>query len=151
MADPFLFGVKKAGHYPTPPTRYSSPRMEARRSYRYYDMVMAAFVTVLLTANVIGAAKIVKIGSLTFGAGILFFPLSYIFGDILTEVYGYACARKVVWAGFAALVYASIMSTVIVNLPPAPGWPFQKEFEVAFGSTWRISAASMIAFWCGEF
>jgi uncharacterized integral membrane protein (TIGR00697 family) len=125
--------------------------MSAQRSYKYYDLVMAAFVTVLLTANVIGAAKIVTVGGFTFGAGILFFPLSYIFGDILTEVYGYARARKVVWAGFGALIYASFMSWVIVSLPPAAGWPFQKEFEVAFGNTWRISMASMIAFWCGEF
>ncbi|HEY5611754.1 MAG TPA: queuosine precursor transporter [Thermoanaerobaculia bacterium] len=121
------------------------------RTYKYYDFVMAAFVTVLLTANIIGAAKIVNVGGFNFGAGILFFPLSYIFGDILTEVYGYARARKVVWAGFAALFYASIMSWVIVKLPPAPDWPGQEVYEAAFGSTWRISLASIVAFWCGEF
>ena len=122
-----------------------------RRTYKYYDLVMAAFVTVLLTSNVIGAAKIVTVGGFTFGAGILFFPIAYIFGDILTEVYGYARARKVVWAGFGALAYASLMAWVIVSLPPAADWPFQKEYEVAFGSTWRIAVSSMCAFWCGEF
>lgn len=124
---------------------------EPRRAYKYFDLVMAAFVTVLLCSNVIGAAKIVTIGGFDFGAGILFFPLSYIFGDVLTEVYGYARARRVVWAGFAALTYASIMSTIIVKLPPAAGWPNQQAYEVAFGSTARISLASMLAFWAGEF
>ena len=96
-----------------------------RRSYRYYDLVMAAFVTVLLCANLIAPGKIgrLEIGGfpLTFGAGVLFFPVSYIFGDILTEVYGYARARKVVWAGFAAMAFASFMATVVVAIPPAPG------------------------------
>ncbi len=123
----------------------------APRTYKYYDLVMVAFVTVLVTANVIGAAKIVSIGGFTFGAGILFFPLSYIFGDVLTEVYGYARARKVVWAGFVALSYASLMASIIVALPPARGWEFQDAYEIAFGSTGRIALSSMIAFWCGEF
>ncbi len=121
------------------------------RPYRYYDLVMAAFVTVLLCANLIGAAKVVRLGGLTFGAGVLFFPLSYVFGDILTEVYGYARARRVVWAGFAALAFASFMATVVVGLPPAPGWPHQAAYETVFGSTWRIVAASLVAFWAGEF
>lgn len=125
--------------------------MPAPRTYRYYEFVMAAFVTVLLCSNIIGAAKIVQIGGFSFGAGILFFPISYIFGDILTEVYGYARARKVVWAGFAALIFASGMSWVIVNLPPDPGWPGQDVYEKAFGSTWRIACSSLVAFWAGEF
>ena len=125
--------------------------MDGKRTYKYYDLVMASFVTVLLCSNVIGAAKIVELWGFTFGAGILFFPLSYIFGDILTEVYGYARARKVVWAGFAALAFASGMSWVIVRLPPAQGWPFQDAYEIAFGGTWRVSLCSILAFWCGEF
>jgi uncharacterized integral membrane protein (TIGR00697 family) len=88
---------------------------------------------------------------ITFGAGVLFFPISYIFGDILTEVYGYARARKVIWAGFAALIFAAIMSAVIVALPPAPDWPNQHIYEVAFGNTWRVAMASMTAYFCGEF
>lgn len=124
--------------------------MPAPRTYRYYEFVMAAFVTVLLCSNIIGAAKMAEIGGFSFGAGILFFPISYIFGDILTEVYGYARARKVVWAGFAALIFASVMSWVIVALPPAPGWPGQDVYEKAFGSTWRIAGSSLLAFWAGE-
>ena len=121
------------------------------RTYKYYDFVMAAFVTVLLCANLIGASKVATFFGFTFGAGVLFFPISYIFGDVLTEVYGYARSRRVVWAGFAALVFASIMSLVILAFPPAPGWPHQEAFETVFGNTWRIALASMFAYLCGEF
>lgn len=121
------------------------------RQYRYYDLVMAAFVTVLLCANLIGATKVTSLWGYTFGAGILFFPLSYIFGDILTEVYGYARSRKVVWAGFGAMAFASFMSACIVAVPPAPGWGNQAALETIFGGTYRIFFASMIAFFCGEF
>lgn len=117
---------------------------------------MAAFVAVLLCSNLVGPAKIAQldfplIGAITFGAGVLFFPISYVFGDILTEVYGYSRARKVIWAGFGALAFASVMSTVVVALPPAPQWQNQAAYEIAFGSTWRIALASLVAFWCGEF
>jgi hypothetical protein len=130
--------------------------MSEQRSYRYYEFVMAAFVTVLVCSNLIGPAKIAQIeapvvGTLTFGAGVLFFPISYVFGDVLTEVYGYARARKVIWAGFAGLVFASVMASVIVALPPAPFWHHQGAYEIAFGSTWRIVAASITAYFCGEF
>jgi len=127
-----------------------------RRSYKYYDLVMAAFVTILICSNLIGPAKSSHIvlpflGDVDFGAGVLFFPISYIFGDILTEVYGYARARKVIWTGFAALIFMSIMASVIVALPPAPDWPNQHAYEIAFGNTWRIAGASMVAYFCGEF
>ncbi len=123
---------------------------------RYYDLVMAAFVVVLICSNLIGPAKIAQIdapllGTLTFGAGVLFFPVSYIFGDILTEVYGYAYSRRVIWAGFAGLAFASIMAWVVVALPPAPFWHNQDAYEIAYGSTWRIAGASLLAFCCGEF
>jgi uncharacterized integral membrane protein (TIGR00697 family) len=121
------------------------------RQYRYYDLVMAAFVTVLLCANVIGAAKVAQLGRFTFGAGVLFFPISYVFGDVLTEVYGYARARKVVWAGFAALAFASFMSATILAFPPAPGWPHQAAYETVFGATPRIVLASLVAYFSGEF
>jgi uncharacterized integral membrane protein (TIGR00697 family) len=126
------------------------------RQFRYYELVMAAFVTVYLCANLIGPAKAVQLdlpllGAVTFGAGVLFFPISYIFGDILTEVYGYARARRVIWAGFAAMGFAAMMAWVVVHLPPAPGWPNQQAYEVAFGNTWRIVLASMVAYFCGEF
>ncbi len=122
-----------------------------QKSFRYYDMVMAAFVTILLCSNLIGAAKVCTVGGLTFGAGVLFFPISYIFGDILTEVYGYARSRKVVWVGFAAMGFASFMAWIILILPPAPGWPYQKVYETAFGNTPRIVIASLAAYFAGEF
>jgi hypothetical protein len=122
-----------------------------RRVYRYYDLVMAAFVTVLICANVIGAAKRCQIGGFTFSAGVLFFPISYIFGDVLTEVYGYSRARKVVWAGFGALAFASFMSWAILQFPPAPDWPHQPAYETVFGGTPRIVLASLVAYFSGEF
>ena len=126
------------------------------RQYRYYEFVMAAFVTVLICANLIGPAKISQVelplfGTLIFGAGVLFFPISYVFGDILTEVYGYARARRVIWAGFAGLAFASFMAYVVVALPPAPFWKNQEAYEIAFGTAWRVVGASMIAYFCGEF
>ena len=130
--------------------------MQQARSYRYYDLVMVAFVTVLVCSNLIGPAKISQIslpivGTLTFGAGVLFFPISFIFGDILTEVYGYAKSRRVIWAGFAGLAFASLMAWMIVALPPAPFWQNQDAYEIAFGSAWRVSLASLVAFAAGEF
>jgi uncharacterized integral membrane protein (TIGR00697 family) len=91
------------------------------------------------------------VAGFTFGAGVLFFPLSYVFGDILTEVYGYARARKVVWAGFAALGFASFMSFTVLAFPPAPGWEHQQAFETVFGATPRIAGASLVGYFCGEF
>jgi uncharacterized integral membrane protein (TIGR00697 family) len=130
--------------------------MSVPRQFRYYEFVMVAFVVILVCSNLIGPAKIAQVdwplvGTLTFGAGVLFFPISYVFGDILTEVYGYARSRRVIWAGFAALAFASFMAWCVVALPPAPFWKNQQAYEVAFGSTWRISLASMIAYFCGEF
>ncbi|MCR5870006.1 MULTISPECIES: queuosine precursor transporter [unclassified Sphingomonas] len=119
--------------------------------FRYYDYVMAAFCVILVLSNVVGAAKVATLGGLTFGAGILFFPLSYVIGDVLTEIYGYARARRVIWAGFAATFFAALMCWVIVAMPPAPGWEGQEVYEAAFGQVWRIVGASMIAFWAGEF
>jgi queuosine precursor transporter len=134
----------------------TTPKNPARPGYRYYEFVMAAFVAVLLCSNLVGPAKVAQLdlpllGAVTFGAGVLFFPISYVFGDILTEVYGYSRTRRVIWAGFGALLFASVMSAVVVALPPAPGWTNQAAYEIAFGSTWRIALASLIAFWCGEF
>ena len=130
--------------------------MTSPRTYRYYEFVLVAFVTVLVCSNLIGPAKVSQIdlpliGAVTFGAGVLFFPISYVFGDILTEVYGYARARRVIWCGFGALAFASMMATIVVALPAAPFWQHQGAYEVAFGSTWRIVAASMVAYFCGEF
>ncbi|HEX6002839.1 MAG TPA: queuosine precursor transporter [Burkholderiales bacterium] len=130
--------------------------MKHPASFRYYEFVMVAFVVILVCSNLIGPAKIAQVdlplvGVLTFGAGVLFFPISYVFGDILTEVYGYARSRRVIWAGFAALGFASFMAWAVVALPPAPFWQHQQAYESAFGSTPRIVAASMAAYFCGEF
>lgn len=121
------------------------------RPMRYFDFFMAAFVAILLLSNLIGAAKLSTVGGFTFGAGILFFPLGYVLGDVLTEVYGYARARRCVWAGFGAMLFMALMSWVVVKLPPAQGWPDQQAYEAVFGSTWRIVFASLTAFWAGEF
>ncbi|MGO9803774.1 MAG: queuosine precursor transporter [Steroidobacteraceae bacterium] len=127
------------------------------KSYRYYDLILGAYVCVLLCANLIGAAKVSVVtlpvlGPRTFMAGVLFFPISYLFGDILTEVYGYARDRRAVWAGFAALAFAAFMAAVIVHLPAADFWRArQGAVEEMFGNTPRIICASILAYWCGSF
>ena len=135
------------------------------RHFRYYDLVMAAFVAILLLSNVIGAAKLASVpvpwwpagwwpaadGMFIFGAGILFFPVSYVIGDVLTEVYGYAKARRCIWVGFAAIIFMAFMSWVVVSLPPAAMWDGQTAYESVFGQVPRIVAASIVAFWAGEF
>lgn len=131
----------------------------AQKTYRYYDLIMAAFVCVLLCSNLIGPAKAAQLnlpvlGTVTFGADLFFFPISYIFGDILTEVYGYGRDRRVVWAGFGALAFAAFMAFVVLHLPPADNAfmaEYQQHVEAIFGNTWRIVAGSMIAFAAGSF
>ncbi len=126
---------------------------------------MAAFVAVLLCSNLIGVQKVSSVqlpfyGEYIYGAGVLFFPISYLFGDILTEVYGYARSRKVIWAGFGVLIFASLMSFVVtflplpVNVSPetlASNVEKQRAIEMIFGQTPRIVLASLTAFWLGEF
>ena len=121
------------------------------RNFRYYDLIMAAFVTVIIASNMIGAEKVVTVFGITFGGGILFFPISYFFNDVLTEVYGYARSRKVVWAGFISLFFTMIMAQIIIALPPAKGWIHQQAYEVVYGQTPRIVIASLVAFLVGEF
>lgn len=105
----------------------------------------------LLCSNLIGAGKAAQVFGYTIGAGVFFFPISYVFGDVLTEVYGYARSRRAIWAGFAATIFAAAMSWIVVKLPPAPGWPDQAAFATVFGATPRIVAASVAAFWAGDF
>jgi len=137
---------------------------EGSGRYKYYDFLMVGFVVVLLCANLIGPGKTCVLdltwlplisGPLVFGAGNLFFPIGYIFGDILTEVYGFARARKVIWAGFGAMIFATGMAFIIINLTPAPNEAYndvlQPALEVVFGNTYRIVIASIIAFWLGDF
>lgn len=132
--------------------------MESNRTYKYYDLLMAAFVAVLLCSNLIGVHKVSSInlpfyGEYIYGAGVLFFPISYLFGDILTEVYGYKRSRKVIWAGFGALIFASLMAFVVSSLPAAKTMSAEQQSAVnlIFGQTPRIVAASLLAFWIGEF
>jgi queuosine precursor transporter len=127
----------------------------AGRPLRHFDYVMAAFVTILLLSNVIGAGKVAEIdlpgvGLWPFGAGILFFPIAYVIGDVLTEVYGFARARRCIWAGFSALIFMAFMAWVVVALPPAAGWTGQAAYEQVFGRVPRIVLASIVAFWAGE-
>ncbi len=122
-----------------------------RRVYKYYDLVMVSFVTVLLCSSLIGVGKVCQIAGFSVGAGVFFFPISYIFGDILTEVYGYARSRRVIWAGFAALAFASVMTWAVIALPPAPDWPHQSAYVIVYGQTPRIVLASLVAFWAGDF
>jgi uncharacterized integral membrane protein (TIGR00697 family) len=130
------------------------------RSFRYFDFLMAGMVAVLLCSNLIGPAKVCSVtlpllGAVSFGAGNLFFPISYIFGDVMTEVYGYARARRAIWAGFAAMIFATLMTQFILRVPASTGEPFnavlQPALETVFGGTWRIVAASMLAYWVGDF
>ena len=143
------------------------------RTYKYYDLIMVAFVAVMLCSNLVSAQKQAPIGPWAFGVGVIFFPISYIFGDVLTEVYGYARSRRVVWAGFGALGFATLMTFVTVQMPPDPVWNlrtvpkgFEEQFtqlppelqwtnqriwEHVFGSTWRIVLGSLLGFLCGEF
>ena len=129
-----------------------------QKSYKYYDFLLVGFVTVLLCSNLIGAGKAALVdlpilGPVVFGAGILFFPISYAFGDIFTEVYGYAFDRRAVWCGFGALLFAAFMSLIVIHLQPAPGdynAHLQEGLESVFGNTWRIVFGSIIAFWCGS-
>lgn len=132
--------------------------MAEHKKYRYFDLIMAAFVAVLLCSNLIGVHKVSSVnlplyGEYIFGTGVLFFPLSYLFGDILTEVYGYARSRKVIWAGFGALIFASLMAYIVTSLPAAKTMSAEQQAAVnlIFGQTWRIVIASLTAFWLGEF
>src|SRR5688500_8648406 len=132
--------------------------MPAPRRYKYFDLLMAAFVAVLLCSNLIGVHKVTSVelpfyGEYIFGAGVLFFPISYLFNDIMTEVYGFARSRRAVWAGFAALAFASIMAYAVTALPAAHTMSPEHQTAVnfIFGQTARITIASLVAFWAGEF
>ena len=143
------------GEHEHQPLKVDAETLSGRR-LRYFDFVMVAFVTILLLSNVLGAGKVAVldlpiIGDWPFGAGILFFPISYVIGDVLTEVYGYARARRCIWAGTTALLFMAFMAMVVVALPPAPDWKGQEAYEQVFGQVPRIVFASVLAFWAGEF
>ncbi|MBD3884423.1 queuosine precursor transporter [Phormidium tenue FACHB-886] len=120
------------------------------KNFKHLDTITALFVAVLLISN-ITSTKIVQVGFLTFDGGTLLFPLSYIFGDILTEVYGYARSRKVIWLGFASAILMSVTLITVGALPPAADWAYQTAYEQILGFTPRIVLASLIAYFAGEF
>ena len=121
-----------------------------REGYRYFDLIMAIFVAVLLISNV-ASSKILDLGPFTFDGGTILFPISYIFGDILTEVYGYSRSRRVIWIGFGCAVLMAVVLGIVGALPPAPGWEHQKAYLVILGQTPRIVVASLLAYFAGEF
>jgi uncharacterized integral membrane protein (TIGR00697 family) len=121
-----------------------------RSGYRYFDLIMALFVSVLLISNV-ASSKILELGPFTFDGGTLLFPISYIFGDVLTEVYGYRRSRRVIWIGFASAALMAAVFAIVGALPPAEGWDNQAAYEAILGTTPRIVLGSLIAYFAGEF
>jgi uncharacterized integral membrane protein (TIGR00697 family) len=122
----------------------------ALSDYRYYNLLVHAFVVVLIISNLV-APKITKLGPLTLSGAQLLFPVTYIFGDIFTEVYGYAGSRRAIWVGFFASALLAVTGMIVVALPPAPGWDGQQAFETVFNFVPRLVVASLIAYWAGEF
>ena len=118
--------------------------------YRYLDSLTIGFVVVLLVSNLVGP-KICQIGPLLVSGAQLLFPITYICGDVFTEVYGYAASRRAIWFGFFAMALLAVMGQIAVALPPAPGWPDQQAFAKVFGLIPRFAVASLIAYWAGEF
>ncbi len=138
--------------------RIDRPDTLSAHRFRYYDFAMAATCVIIVCSNIIGAGKVATIAGYTFGAGVLFFPLSYVLGDVLTEVYGYARARRVVWAGFTAAAFAAGMAAFVTWIAPADAWNVeiapgvdkQTAFALNFGQAPRIVLASCLALWAGE-
>ncbi len=120
------------------------------RTYRYLGTISVFFVAVLLISN-IASTKIVQLGWLTFDGGTLLFPLSYIFADILTEVYGFQRSRRVIWLGFFCAFTMSLILYIVGMLPSAADWGNQSAYDAILGQAPRIVAASLIAYLCGEF
>ncbi len=120
------------------------------RRYKYLDVLTTAFVVILLVSNLI-AQKVCQIGPFAVSGAILLFPITYIFGDIFTEIYGFAASRRAIWLGFFGTILLYVMGAIIIALPAAPGWPHQGAFSIVFGFIPRILTASLIAFWAGEF
>jgi uncharacterized integral membrane protein (TIGR00697 family) len=128
------------------------PPVQARdlRTYRHFDLLLAIFIVVLLISNLVGQ-KLCAIGPFVVSGAQLLFPITYIFGDVFTEVYGYSASRRAIWLGFLANGLLAVMGLITVWLPPAPGWPNQQAFATVFYTIPRLIVASLIAYWCGEF
>lgn len=123
---------------------------EKTKEYKYYDLLCSIFIVVLVISNLVGQ-KICAFGPFRVSGAQLLFPLTYIFGDIFTEVYGYGGSRRVIWVGFAANALMAGLGNLIVALPAAPEWPNQQAFATVFHQVPRLVIASLIAYWCGEF
>jgi hypothetical protein len=143
-----------------PTTIQSGTVRSPARSYKYLDALTTAFVVILLVSNLI-AQKVCLLGPVTAGrwsvgpfavsGAVLLFPITYIFGDVFTEVYGYAASRRAIWLGFFGTALLYLMGAIVIKLPAAPGWQNQQAFTTVFGFIPRILAASLVAFWAGEF
>ncbi|SRR3989344_1164879 len=120
------------------------------QSLNYLSIISSVFVAVLLISNTV-ATKLFSLGPLIFTGAILIFPISYIFGDVLTEVYGYSRSRKIIWTGFACLIFMSLIYWFVGLLPSAPGWEHQEAYFAILGVVPRIVLASIIGYWAGEF
>src|SRR6202167_2030758 len=131
---------------------YKTQADEARdlRTHNYFHLLLAICLVVLLISILVGQ-KLCAIGPFVISGGQLLFPLTYIFGDVFTEVYGYAASRRAIWLGFLANALLAIMGRITVWLPPAPGWHNQDAFATVFYQIPRLIVASLVAFWCGEF
>ena len=133
---------------------------EKIHNFRYYDLAVHAFVVVLLVSNLV-AQKICAIGPFTIGGvtvgpfllsgAQILFPITYIFGDIFVEVYGYGASRRAIWIGFFSAALLAVMALITTSLPAAPEWKNQDAFEKVFGFVPRVLIASLVAYWCGEF
>ncbi len=126
-------------------------------SFKYLDIIIVSFAVVLIISNLVGAVKIIRLTipftdiSFSCSCGLFLFPITYLVGDVLTEVYGYAKSRRVIWTGFVALLLVNLVIQFFVALPPDPNWGLNDEFNKIFAAGFRISIASMIAYYCGEF
>lgn len=118
--------------------------------YKYRDALITAFVVILLVSNLL-AQKVCVIGPFAVSGAILLFPITYIFGDVFTEIYGFATSRRAIWLGFFGTALLYFVGAIVIALPPAPGWLNQQAFSIVFGFIPRILAASLVAFWAGEF
>jgi uncharacterized integral membrane protein (TIGR00697 family) len=120
------------------------------RQFKYLSTLLTLFVAILLISNVVGQ-KLCLIWGFKIGGANLLFPLTYIFGDVFTEVYGYAASRRAIWLGFLCSGLLSAMGMIMVALPPHPEWHNQEAYATIFGFVPKMVLASLIAFWCGEF
>jgi queuosine precursor transporter len=120
------------------------------KSFKYFDLILGVFVAILLISNV-ASTKILTLWKFTFDGGTILFPLSYIFGDVLTEVYGYKRSRRVIWTGFFGALLMTLVLYVVQILPPAADWPNQQAYESLIGFVPRIVMGSLVAYFAGEF